>query len=124
LALTGLSLSHFRSHRAVRISLDARPVAIHGANGSGKTNLIEAVSLLSPGRGMRRAAADDLSRRPEALGWRVLAALQAGGQSHEIELRAEPGQGRAVRIDDKAAPQSALGRLLRILRVMSLSFPE
>ena len=40
----------------MRLDLDARPVAIHGPNGAGKTNLIEAVSLFSPGRGLRRAA--------------------------------------------------------------------
>ena len=37
---------------------DGRPVALFGANGAGKTNILEAVSLLSPGRGLRRAAAE------------------------------------------------------------------
>ncbi|KAF0675951.1 DNA replication/repair protein RecF [Profundibacterium mesophilum] len=115
LALTELRLSHFRSHRAAQVMLDGRPVAIHGPNGAGKTNLLEAVSLLSPGRGLRRAAAEDLARLPEALGWRIAATLRAGARHHEIELRAEPGQSRTVRIDDKAAPQLALGRLARIL---------
>ncbi|MEM8538227.1 MAG: AAA family ATPase, partial [Pseudomonadota bacterium] len=69
LALTSLTLSHFRSHKRAALAFDGRPLAIHGPNGAGKTNLIEAISLLSPGRGMRRAAADDMTRRPEALGW-------------------------------------------------------
>ena len=110
-----LTLSHFRSHLAADLALDPRPVAIHGANGSGKTNLLEAVSLLSPGRGLRRAAADDLMRRPEALGWRIGAAIESGGAGHELDTRAEPGAPRAVRIDGKPAPQAALGRLVRIL---------
>ncbi len=106
-----LALSHFRSHRRTRLSFDARPVAIHGPNGAGKTNLLEAISLLSPGRGMRRALAEEIVRRPEAVGWRVA----AGVAGHEIELRAEPGQSRTTQIDGKAAPQTALARLARVL---------
>ncbi|MEY4870846.1 MAG: replication/repair protein RecF, partial [Pseudomonadota bacterium] len=57
LILSTLTLSHFRSHRAARLAFDDRPIAISGANGAGKTNILEAVSLLSPGRGLRRASA-------------------------------------------------------------------
>ncbi len=86
-------------------------MAIHGSNGAGKTNLLEAISLLSPGRGMRRAEAAEIVRRPEAIGWRVAATL-AG---HAVELRAEPGQPRSTAIDEAQAPQVALARLARIL---------
>ena len=79
LALTGLTLSHFRSHRLSRIACDARPIALHGPNGAGKTNLLEAVSLLSPGRGLRHASAGEMARRPESLGWKVTATIEAGG---------------------------------------------
>jgi len=68
LAVESLTLSHFRSHHVVQIKCDARPIAIYGANGAGKTNILEAVSLLSPGRGVRRASAEEMTRRPEALG--------------------------------------------------------
>ena len=115
LALSELTLSHFRSHRRAVLQVDTRPVAIHGANGAGKTNLIEAVSMLSPGRGLRRAGMDDLIRRPEALGWKVTSVLQSLHQTHEISTFAEPTQSRQVRIDDKASPQTALGRIARIL---------
>lgn len=115
LALSELTLSHFRSHRRAVLDIDARPVAIYGGNGAGKTNLIEAVSMLSPGRGLRRAGMDDLTRRPEALGWKVTAVLQSLNQTHEISTFAEPTQSRHVRIDDKASPQTALGRIARIL---------
>ncbi len=57
LYLSSLTLSHFRSHRRAKLELDARPVAIYGPNGAGKTNILEAVSLFSPGRGLRRASA-------------------------------------------------------------------
>lgn len=115
LAVTGLELSHFRSHRALRLSLDGRPVAVFGPNGAGKTNLIEAVSLLSPGRGLRRAAADELTRRPEQLGWRIGATIRTNTATHEIDLRAEAGGRRELRLDGKAAPQLALGRLVPML---------
>jgi len=90
-------------------------VAIHGPNGAGKTNLIEAVSLFSPGRGLRRSAAQDMVRRPEALGWKLTGVLHSLGRVHEIEIWAEDGAARQVRIDDKAAPQLALGRMARVL---------
>lgn len=115
LAIETLSLSHFRSHRATRLSFDGRPVAIVGPNGAGKTNVLEAVSLLSPGRGLRRAAAEDLARRPEALGWKITASVQGLTTAHELETWAEPGEARQVRIDGKTATQASLGRILRIL---------
>lgn len=90
-------------------------MAIFGPNGAGKTNLLEAVSLLSPGRGLRRAGVDDLARRPEALGWKVTAHLQSLHQTHELETWAEAGSPRQLRIDGKAAPQVALGRIGRVL---------
>ncbi|MFD0860008.1 DNA replication/repair protein RecF [Roseovarius aquimarinus] len=115
LYLSSLRLSHFRSHKSAALALDGRPVAIHGPNGAGKTNLIEAVSLFSPGRGMRRAAAQDMVRRPEALGWKLSGALHSLDRMHEVEIWAEESGARQLRIDDKAAPQLALGRLARVL---------
>nr|MCU0911396.1 AAA family ATPase [Paracoccaceae bacterium] len=115
LAVTGLRLSHFRSHLSARLAPDGRAVAIFGPNGAGKTNILEAVSLLSPGRGLRRAAADEIVRRPEGLGWKVSAVLESLGREHEVETWAEPGGARQVRIDGKAAAQVALGRVARIV---------
>ena len=115
LFLSALTLSHFRSHKVARLSLDARPVAIHGPNGAGKTNILEALSLFSPGRGLRRASAEEMTRRPEALGWKLTGMLQSLGQVHEIETWSEGGAARQVKIDGKTAPQTALGRITRVL---------
>ncbi|WP_308917127.1 DNA replication/repair protein RecF [Jannaschia sp. LMIT008] len=112
--VASLTLSHFRSHRRTRLDVTGPVVAVHGDNGAGKTNLLEAVSLLSPGRGMRRATIDQLARRPESVGWRVAADVM-GERPHEVELRAEPGQSRTTRIDGQAAPQVALARIMRVL---------
>ena len=86
LHLSSLTISHFRSHKIARIDVDARPVAIFGPNGAGKTNILEAVSLFSPGRGMRRASAEDMTRRPEALGWKLSGVLNSLSQVREVEL--------------------------------------
>jgi DNA replication and repair protein RecF len=115
LAITALTLSHFRSHRAARLRFDGRPVVLFGANGAGKTGVLEAVSLLSPGLGLRRAAPEDLARRPEAPGWKVEALLHSLDRGHEITTWCEGTGGRQVRIDGKAATQTALGRIARIL---------
>ncbi|MFK7874847.1 MAG: DNA replication/repair protein RecF [Paracoccaceae bacterium] len=97
------------------IKVDARPVAIYGPNGAGKTNLLEAVSLFSPGRGLRRASAQDMTRPPEALGCKLTGVLQSGAQVHEIESLSQGGAARQVRIDEKPASQIALGRIARVL---------
>ena len=115
LAITALTLSHFRSHRAARLTFDGRPVAIIGPNGAGKTNILEAVSLLSPGRGMRRAGPDEMARKPEGLGWKVVAEVRGLGADHSVETWAELGATRNVRIDAKSATQASLGRILRVL---------
>lgn len=115
LAVTSLALSHFRSHAAARIALDGRPVAIFGPNGAGKTNLLEALSLLSPGRGLRRATTAEIARQPEGIGWKVAARIEGPAGAHELATWSEDGTARQVMIDDKPAPQLALGQILRVL---------
>ncbi|MFN3606077.1 MAG: DNA replication/repair protein RecF [Cypionkella sp.] len=115
LAIKALQLSQFRSHVQARLAFDGRPVAIFGPNGAGKTNILEAVSLLSPGRGLRRAAAEELGARQGGIGWKIAANVAGLGADHEIETWAGLGEARAVRIDGKAATQTALGRRLRVL---------
>jgi DNA replication and repair protein RecF len=72
------------------------------------------VSLLSPGRGLRGAAADDLARRPEGIGWKVTAGVREPLGTHEVASWSD-GAGRRVEIDGKAASQTALGQVLRVL---------
>lgn len=115
LALTRLKLSHFRSHKAAELELDGRPVAIYGPNGAGKTNILEAVSLFSPGRGLRRASAAEMTRRPEAIGWKLQGELSTSGAVYEVETWSEGGSARQVRVDEKASSQLALGQIARIV---------
>jgi len=115
LAVRRLKLSHFRSYHGLDLELDGRPVALYGANGAGKTNLLEAISMLSPGRGMRRARAEELPRQPESIGWRLFASLTSPEAEHSIMTGAEAGAGRTVEINDKAASQIALARICRVV---------
>lgn len=118
LYLSELTLSHFRSHKKARLDSDGRPIALFGANGAGKTNILEAVSLFSPGRGMRRASAEDMIRRPEALGWKVKGVLRHGDTPYEIETWSENGSSRQLKIDGKTATQTALGQISRVVWLM------
>jgi DNA replication and repair protein RecF len=72
-----LSLANFRSYHAAQIELSvAGPVVLTGANGAGKTNLIEAISLLAPGRGLRRATIEELAFSEGDGSWAVSAEIE------------------------------------------------
>jgi DNA replication and repair protein RecF len=72
-----LTLSNFRSYHTAQIELaSAGPVVLTGANGAGKTNLIEAISLLAPGRGLRRATMEELAFSEGDGAWAVSAELE------------------------------------------------
>ena len=97
------------------INQSKKPIVIFGLNGAGKTNILEAISMLAPGRGFRRAKFSDLSRRPDLLGWKVSADLQISGTCHEVCTSWDAISTSKVTIDGKPATQSELGRLVRIL---------
>jgi DNA replication and repair protein RecF len=114
-AILSLRLAHFRSYKAATIETGGESVAFFGPNGAGKTNLLEAASMLVPGRGLRRAATDELMRLPDGLGWKVAAEVRTGAGTAAIVTAAEGPEAtrRTVTIDDKQAAQTALGVLVR-----------
>ena len=72
-----LTLSNFRSYHVAQVGLDRPgPVVLTGANGAGKTNLIEAISLLAPGRGLRRATMEELAFSEGDGAWAVSAEIE------------------------------------------------
>ncbi len=76
-AIRRLSLTNFRSYRAAAIELDAAgPVVLTGQNGAGKTNLIEAISFLAPGRGLRRATLEEAAFSEGDGSWAVSAEVE------------------------------------------------
>lgn len=121
-ALKRLTLSYFRNYAGVRLDLDGRSVVLVGANGAGKTNILEAVSLLAPGRGLRRASAAEIANTRGPGTWAVSARLE--GPSGEVEIGTGiegaisdgEGGGRLVRIDRVAQrSSSALGAHVSLL---------
>ena len=74
-SVTRLALRNFRSFASLRAVMDGQPVVLTGANGAGKTNLLEALSFLAPGRGLRRARLADVARRGGAATWAVAARI-------------------------------------------------
>ncbi|MGY4347100.1 recombinational DNA repair ATPase RecF [Bradyrhizobium sp. GM7.3] len=71
-----LTLTHFRNYRAAGLETAADMVVLVGPNGAGKTNCIEAISFLSPGRGLRRATLDDVADNQGDGSWAVSAQVE------------------------------------------------
>ena len=117
--ITSLALTDFRSYAAATLSIEAASVVLHGPNGAGKTNVLEALSLFTPGKGLRGASAPEMGRREpgETSGraWAVAATLTDGDDETRIGTGVQsPGAARRiVRIDGETAPP---GRLLDHLR--------
>jgi len=114
-----LAVSDFRSYERAAVDLAGRSAYLTGPNGAGKTNLLEAVSLFSPGRGLRGAALTELGRRlpGEAAGrlWAVSARVESDGGEIRVGTGVD-GAGtarRLVRVDGETMPAAALTALLR-----------
>ncbi len=115
-----LLLSDFRSYEMLDIAFDGRPVVLHGENGTGKTNLLEAISLLSPGRGLRRAKLTQLARRDgdEVCDtWAISAKLARLGES-DVKIGTGGVEGmptrRKMRMDGSPASGPDLARHISV----------
>lgn len=95
-SLSRLKLTDFRNYAEAALSLDGRHVVLTGENGAGKTNLLEAVSFLSPGRGLRRAVLSDVTRVGAAAGFTIFADVDGMDGEVSIGTGIEPGEGESV----------------------------
>jgi DNA replication and repair protein RecF len=115
-----LSLTDFRNYASLSLELRPGAVVLTGENGAGKTNLLEAVSFLSPGRGLRRASYGEIARHGAADGFAVHARVSGPDGDSEVgtgTLRNGGGEGgRRVRIN--GADARSAEELLDILRVV------
>lgn len=119
--LSKISLANFRNYQGLRIEPPAAPVILTGANGSGKTNILEAISLLVPGRGLRRAAFTDFqNHEASSLPWAVAVELDTRDGLLNIGTGRDPdphhvSERRVVHINGKAARnQQQLAELVPI----------
>jgi DNA replication and repair protein RecF len=114
-AFTHLTLTDFRSYERAELALDGRPVFLVGPNGAGKTNFLEAISLFTPGRGLRNAAGAELGRRqpgePAGRAWAV-AAIIIGEDGEPVRIgtgiESPAAARRAIRIEGEPVPAGRL----------------
>ena len=108
-----LTLTDFRSYASALIEPGPGFVLLSGENGAGKTNVLEAVSLLAPGRGLRGAALSDMARIGGSGGFAVAANL--GGTDIGTGTVADAPERRQVRINGAPAAVNSLGERLAVL---------
>ncbi|MEO1489029.1 MAG: DNA replication/repair protein RecF [Pseudomonadota bacterium] len=113
--LAKITLENFRNHASSALTETAHFNLLVGENGAGKTNILEALSLLSPGRGLRRAALTEMARKPgndePARGFAIGASLIEQGQVSArlgTYVEAERPSRRMVRINGAEASASSL----------------
>ena len=117
MALDRISLTDFRNHAATELGATARFNLLVGDNGAGKTNVLEALSLLAPGRGLRRAALSDIARAGSERGFGVGASL-AQNDDEPVRLAtysesAHPNR-RRVRINGADSSAARLGEWIAV----------
>lgn len=135
--VTRLTLTDFRNYAYLRLNVDLAPIVLTGENGSGKTNILEAISFLTPGRGLRGARLADIKRLTPALvppeyvpplaeapSWAVSAVVQKNGEELTLGTAAQKSNKetkdetrtfdrRIVQIDgQKVSSQAELGKYL------------
>ncbi len=125
LSIERLQLANFRNYETLAIATGAEPQVLIGANGSGKTNLIEAISLLVPGGGARGAHFRDIARANGDGSWTISARAHSYFGPVDLGTRFVPPRasderaGRIVRIDGET--KSGAGILAEYLDIVWLT---
>lgn len=115
-----LIVSEFRSYRALDLAIEGRLIAFVGENGAGKTNLLEALSLFSVGRGLRRADLTEMAREGGSGGFAVSILLEHQGGEHRLGTALEPAKAggfeRISRIDrNSVSSATAFADFMRVV---------
>lgn len=99
--LTQITLTNFRNYESLRFDITAPMTVIYGANGSGKTNLLEAISLLTPGRGIRSCSLQDVKKHgsnewsvvANVSGYKIAVGLEQGRERRTVKIDSEKQSG-------------------------------
>jgi DNA replication and repair protein RecF len=118
-----LMLTQFRSYPFLSLQCDARPVVLAGSNGAGKTNILEAISYFSPGRGLRSARLTEVSHIPSSQNslqpWAVAITYTTADQGYHLGTGLQLTEGkerRVVQVDGESLKtQTRLTDYLNIL---------
>jgi DNA replication and repair protein RecF len=115
--LSRLVLTDFRNHESLSLHPGAGFVVLTGENGAGKTNVLEAVSLLAPGRGLRRAPLSDMQRQHGLGGFGIAATLAAAAGDVELATGtvSTAPERRQLRVQGAAATANTLAQWLTVL---------
>ena len=106
--IKSLKLINFRSHSDFSLSLSGKPLAIIGDNGAGKTNILEAISLLSPGRGIRNSKFSEMVKDDNSMPWGVNFNILSNGKNYEVSSGLRDNQkGRDIKINSKKVSGSS-----------------
>jgi DNA replication and repair protein RecF len=103
--ISRLTLTNFRNYASLSLELKPGPVVLSGDNGAGKTNLLEAISLLAPGRGLRRAPYADVAREGDDGSFALHAKLD--GPEGEVDI------GTGIMAADGGCASTARRRAMR-----------
>lgn len=121
--ISKLSLTNFRNYGQASLALEPGAVVLTGENGAGKTNLLEAVSFLSPGRGLRRATLAEVAHGGDPTGFAVHARIEGRSGTCEIGTGTMGGEagGDTRRVRINGAPARSADELTEWLRVVWLT---
>ncbi|WP_344695712.1 DNA replication/repair protein RecF [Sphingomonas rosea] len=111
--LSRLTLTDFRNHGGLELRPGPGFVCLFGENGAGKTNILEAVSMFAPGRGLRGSALGEMARSDGRGGWAVSAAL--GATALGTGTLATAPERRQVRINGAPSSVNSLAEWLSVL---------
>ncbi len=119
LSVKRINLSNFRNYEAFRLEINDKPVVITGLNGVGKTNLLEAISFLTPGRGFRGAKLEEVQKHKSnnKAGWAVSSLINFQGEDVNIGTGFDNVKNkRIIRINqENQRSQASLAEYMQVL---------
>ena len=115
--ISQIILNNFRSHKNFSINTNSKNIVLYGENGAGKTNILESVSLLSPGRGLRNAKSEEIINKKNGLNFALTTNVNFNDNSIKIQKihnkKSIPKS--SILIDDEKAKSSDLLNYLRVI---------